>query len=143
MNNGKYKTAEYIKKQADKTDRLFGKLKEHTLTCKICEKNYIWEGRKKTKTYERKVEKSYCSRSCANKVGARILNEGRGYKNYRTIAFKHYDRECKICGFNKVVVVHHINENHNDNRPENLAVLCPNHHEMFHSKYRDEVSHLI
>ena len=41
MNNGKYKTAEYIKKQADKTDRLFGKLKEHTLTCKICEKVFL------------------------------------------------------------------------------------------------------
>ena len=143
MNNGKYHTAQYKQKQSEKLDKRYGVIKNHTFNCMTCGVDYIWEGRKNTKAYERKLEKSYCSRSCANSVGAKILNDHRGYSNYRTIAFKHYDKKCKICGWDKIVVIHHINENHDDNRPENLVVLCPNHHEMFHSKYRNEVEHLI
>ena len=133
MNNGHYHKTEYKDKLRTAMEKHHGIMETHTLTCMMCEQEFEWEGRKNTKTYQRKIEKCYCSRSCANKVGAKKLNEQRGYSNYRTIAFKHYDKECIVCGFDKIVAVHHINHNHSDNRPENLVPLCPNHHEMLHS----------
>lgn len=32
-----------------------------------------------------------------------------------------------------------MNENHKDNRPENLVPLYPTHHQYVHSRYKDEV----
>jgi len=37
------------------------------------------------------------------------------------------------------VAVHHYDENHNNNNPENLVPLCPTHHQYVHSKYKNEV----
>jgi predicted HNH restriction endonuclease len=44
-----------------------------------------------------------------------------------------------ICGENKIVSVHHYDENHNNNSIENLIPLCPTHHQYIHSKYKDEI----
>jgi len=63
--------------------------------------------------------------------------------NYRTICFKHWEKKCVVCGFDKIVAVHHMDENKNNNSPNNLIPLCPNHHEMFHSKWRKEVEGII
>lgn len=138
MNNGKYNTEKYKKLQAQKTDRQYGELKEHTKVCKCCGKDFIFEGRIKTKAYERKL---YCSRSCANN---RQEWWDKNATNYRTIAFQDWKKECAICGFDKIVAVHHIDEDHSNNNRENLIPLCPNHHEMVHSKkYNAEVNKLI
>lgn len=51
--------------------------------------------------------------------------------------------EYAICGFDKIVAIHHIDENHDNDDPQNLIPLCPNHHEMVHSKWKDEVVPLI
>lgn len=40
--------------------------------------------------------------------------------------------ECQCCGFNKVLELHHIDENHNNNKAENHLVVCPNCHAMIH-----------
>jgi predicted HNH restriction endonuclease len=42
--------------------------------------------------------------------------------------------KCIVCGFDTAVVVHHIipKADNGTNDPENLAVLCPNHHAMVH-----------
>jgi hypothetical protein len=48
-------------------------------------------------------------------------------------------KECVVCGEDKVVAVHHMNEDHNDNRVENLVPLCPTHHTYMHSKYKAEI----
>lgn len=48
--------------------------------------------------------------------------------NYRTIAFRHYEHKCNICGYDEdedLLEVHHVNEEHNDNYVENLMILCP------------------
>ena len=134
MNNGKYETESYKRKQQEKIDRLYGTVKQHTKECECCGKEFIFEGRENTKAFERA---KFCNRSCSN-------NRSNWWKDnathYRTIAFQHYDKKCVICGFDKIVTVHHIDENHSNNKPENLVVLCPNHHEMIHSKeHRDEV----
>ena len=133
MNNGKYNTDQYKSLQQAKNNRRFGPIKEHTKTCKCCGKQFIWEGRQYTKAFEKA---KFCSRSCANNRQS-WWNENATH--YRTIALHHWKEECAICGFDKVVAIHHIDENKQNNNPHNLIPLCPNHHEMVHSKWRNEV----
>ena len=66
-----------------------------------------------------------------------------GDKAYRKICFKYHPKKCCICGFDHIVEVHHMDCNKNNNNPDNLIPLCPNHHRMFHSRYRQLVSPLI
>lgn len=137
MNNGKYDTPEYRQKQAEKIDRLYGPVQQHQKTCQTCGKEFIFEGRIKTKTYE---ATRFCSRSCANNRQSWWNDNA---IRYRTIALQHHDEKCVICGFDKIVAIHHIDENKQNNDPKNLIPLCPNHHEMVHSKWRFEVQPLI
>lgn len=134
MNNGKYHTQEYKLKQAEKADRLFGPIAEHKKVCECCGNEFIYTGREKTKAYS---NAKFCSRSCANNR-QKWWNDNAWH--YRTIAFRHWEEKCVICGFDKVVAVHHIDENKENNNPQNLIPLCPNHHEMIHhSKWSNEV----
>jgi len=81
-----------------------------------------------------------CSTSCYNSFFRRgKYNPNYQGKNYRTICFAYHKKECCLCGFNLIVEVHHLNENKKDNTPLNLVPLCPNHHQMWHSKHK----HLI
>jgi hypothetical protein len=137
MNNGKYNTEEYKRKQSEKTDRLFGPITNHEKTCMCCGNKFIFVGRLKTKKYEKSV---FCSRSCSNN---RTKWWDKNLSNYRTIAFKNWDKKCVVCGFDKIVAVHHIDENKQNNNPQNLIPLCPNHHEMVHSKWSGEVIPII
>jgi len=137
MNNGKYHTEEYKQKLREATDRRYGEEKNHIKECIRCGTEYTIFGREKTKTVK---NSKFCSRSCANNRQDYWDNNA---TNYRTICFQHHKKECVICGFDKIVVVHHMNEDHSDNRPENLVPLCPNHHEMFHSKHKEEVLQLL
>ena len=56
------------------------------------------------------------------------------YNNYRIRCFEHHEKKCAICGETRVLEVHHINCNHEDNSPLNLIPLCPNCHRLYHSK---------
>lgn len=84
-----------------------------------------------------------CSYSCSNTHFNHLRNKPETYNNYRTICFKYHKKECVICKENKIVAVHHMNEDHEDNRPENLIPLCPTHHQYVHSRYKDDVLSLI
>lgn len=137
MNNGKYHTQEYKDKLAAANDRRFGPIEEHTKECVKCGSEFVYTGRKLTKGYD---AAKHCSRSCANNRQEWWNSNAKGY---RTIAFQTWEKKCVICGFDKIVDVHHLNEDHSDNRPENLIPLCPNHHEMYHSKYKDEIVLLL
>ena len=137
MNNGKYHTEEYKRKQAEKTDRLFGSIEQHIKVCEKCSSKFMFEGRIKSKAF---LKARFCSRACANN---RQEWWDENATRYRTIAFKNWKQECAICGFDKIVAVHHIDENHDNNDPHNLIPLCPNHHEMVHSKWKNEVLPLI
>ena len=58
--------------------------------------------------------------------------------------YKELTKECLICGFNKYVVLHHLDENHSNSDDKNLIGLCPNHHQMIHTlQYKEEVLSLI
>jgi hypothetical protein len=89
-----------------------------------------------------KGEKTVCSRSCSNtyfKSGENNPNYKDGFdgdKAYRKICFKHHPKKCCICGFDHIVEVHHMDCNKENNKPNNLIPLCPNHHRMFHSRHR-------
>lgn len=84
-----------------------------------------------------------CSHSCSNTHFNHLRNKPEKHNKYRTICFRYHKKECIICKENKIVAVHHMNEDHNDNRPENLIPLCPTHHQYVHSRYKDEVLPLI
>lgn len=137
MNNGKYFTKEYKRKQGQKIDNLFGPVVNHKKICVVCGSSFTYKGRIKTKGYERA---RFCKRSCANNRQSWWNKHSTGYK---TIALQHHRHECQICGFDKVVAIHHIDENKQNNSPDNLIPLCPNHHEMYHSKWQDEVKPFI
>jgi hypothetical protein len=106
--------------------------------CPVC-------GNKFETMVNHKREKTTCSHSCSNtyfRSGENNPNYGNlsGEKNhYRRICFEHHTKECVVCGENKIVSVHHYDENHNNNSIENLVPLCPTHHQYVHSKYKDEV----
>lgn len=136
MNNGKYDTKDYRLKQEAKNDRIFGIEKKHKKICAVCSSSYIFEGREKTKAFE---QSKYCSRSCANSIGG----ASKIAIHYRTIAKRAHGLICIVCGFDKIVDVHHIDENRKNNDPKNLVCLCPNHHEMYHSKYKIEIEPYI
>lgn len=140
-----YYTDSYRTKQAEKNDRLFGPVKTHVKTCEKCGNEYEIKGRIRTK----KIKNSrFCSISCANYRGSGLewekTHSSRKLSNYRTICFSKWEMSCAICGFDKVVSVHHIDENHNNNDIKNLIPLCPNHHHMAHSKqWGDDTKLLI
>lgn len=48
--------------------------------------------------------------------------------------FKVYIAACQVCGFDDIVAVHHVTprKNGGSDEPENLLILCPNHHAMLH-----------
>jgi hypothetical protein len=147
MNNGKYHTEEYKAKQKEKVDRKFGPVLEHTKVCEKCGSEYIFVGREKSKSFH---SSRFCSRKCANSVGGRAKADKHHTDetcHYTTVAWRHHDKKCVICGEENVVAVHHLNENHKDNDPKNLVPLCPTHHQYMHSKHKhlieDKVSEYV
>jgi len=88
-----------------------------------------------------------CSNSCANtyfRSGINNPNYNSDSNNaYIRICFSYHKKECIICGEANIVEVHHFDEDHTNNSPENLIPLCPTHHQYFHSKYRSLVDKQI
>lgn len=93
-----------------------------------------------------------CSYACSNtffrhsreggtqySTDEKLIEDGR----YRDLCFRYHEKKCIICGEENIVSVHHLNENHDDNRPENLVPLCPTHHQYCHSKYHHLVEQKI
>lgn len=60
--------------------------------------------------------------------------------DYRKSAFNNYEHKCYICGWDEdqsILEVHHINENHSDNKISNLMILCPIcHRKLTSHKYK-------
>jgi len=114
--------------------------------CYNCYKKYIWE-RKKGICERCKREiflhaKGLCS-GCYNFVFHLEKTKNENYKKYHNIGFELYKeitKSCVLCSFDKVVDLHHLDENKKNNLRENLIGLCPNHHKMLHNfNYRQEV----
>jgi hypothetical protein len=82
----------------------------------------------------------YCSKVCGRAKAA----ESKKPVNYKTIARRAYGHlKCCVCGFDKIIDIHHADHNHNNNELDNLVPLCPNHHRMYHSRYVEEVKPFV
>ncbi len=58
--------------------------------------------------------------------------------------WKEKTKSCIICGFDKIVDLHHLDKNHKNRDNKNLTGLCPNHHRMLHkSEHRTKTLLLL
>lgn len=106
-------------------------------TCPVCSKEF-----KPTSNRDQTT----CSVGCANtyfRSGQNNPNYNPNKNDYRFICFSKREKKCVICGEDKVIEVHHYDQNHDNNEINNLIPLCPNHHRYFHSKYRNLVESQI
>lgn len=90
--------------------------------------------------------KGYCS-NCYNKLFKYDAIMRHMYKKRYNIDLETHRRitaKCIICGFDKIVDLHHLDRDHKNNDPSNLAGLCPNHHKMSHMyAYKDEIAAIL
>ena len=122
------------------------KWNEVSKECPVCRKEFL--------TLENHPrEKTVCSHGCANT----FFRSGSDHPNwnddrqtvrksttvYRRICFSYYPFECLVCGENKVVEVHHLDKNHENNKIENLVPLCPTHHDYMHFGYGELIQPII
>ncbi len=108
------------------------------VTCLACSKLFLPKRKRdgsKTTT---------CSRSCSNTIYRTGPNHGNWNPDrYTTTCFHFHKRECVVCGEDKIVEVHHLDENHTNNDPNNLIPLCPTHHQYWHSKYKHLIEDVV
>jgi len=89
-------------------------------------------------TSEYNQEQVTCSYSCANTFFSRKENRQRNKKmSYKRICFENHGKKCIVCAEDRIVEVHHLDENHKNNNVKNLVPLCPTHHQYWHSRYRE------
>lgn len=108
--------------------------------CKVCYKSLLWKPQKiNCKRCERirpMHAKGLCN-GCYNsvfhiekvKAGNKLKAHNIDYETYKNIT-----KVCVLCGFDKIVDLHHLDMNHSNNSVENLTGLCPNHHKMVHHR---------
>ena len=120
------------------------------LECAYCGKKFE---RKISKLNNSKNNVYFCCRKCkdnAQKIISSIkeiqpLHYGIGKSPdvYKRICFENHQHKCCVCGEEKIVEVHHYDFNHTNNEPSNLVPLCPTHHQYIHSRYKDEIQHIV
>ena len=125
-----------------------GEQKEHQAKgmCFNCYRKYSWKPKLvECKRCKRKMPmkaKGFCG-GCYNFVFHLDYAKNKNYQKYHNISpelYREITKFCAVCGFDKVVDLHHLDENRKNNSRENLVGLCPNHHKMFHDqRYRDEI----
>lgn len=104
--------------------------KRELIICKRCQKN------------KPNHAQGFCA-GCYNFMFHLGKNKAYNYKKWYGLdieVYKKITEKCVICAFDKVVDLHHLDENHKNNLNENLIGLCPNHHKMLHDfRYRKEI----
>jgi hypothetical protein len=151
-NHGKHcpqnpKRAEFYQKlkesQNNRVELNLGKVIDFSVNCFCCGVEFLVKEREKqfpTKT------KYFCSRNCSNSEGGKAKAIKHHYDevaHYTTVAWRHHEKKCVVCSESNVVAVHHLNEEHNDNRPENLVPLCPTHHQYMHSRHKHLIEDVV
>ena len=126
--------AKYCSSVCQYEDRKKGKI----VSCNICGKETYKQVKQLVKS---KSGKFFCSKSCQTKwrntefIGSKHANFIHGNGSYRSILNRHkIVKRCNLCGNNdpRVLAVHHIDENHQNNTLENLAWMCHNCHFLVH-----------
>jgi len=76
----------------------------------------------------------YCSHTCGNLHKNELRKQSGEWDNslnYRLRAFEQLEHKCVVCGWDdddRILEVHHIDENRENNNIENLCILCPTCH---------------
>lgn len=103
--------------------------KYETVKCDYCGKEF-----KRLKSRIEKDNKTgfiYCSRECGNRHKNEKATKQTDGTAYRRNAFNAYPHKCAICGYNddeRILEVHHLDEDRTHNEINNLVILCPNCH---------------
>lgn len=103
------------------------KCKYVELECDYCHKTF---SRLKSEL-KSKSGKYFCSKECGNRYKNIEVTNKIDSISYRRNAFNAYEHKCAICGYcedERILEVHHKDENRNNNHIDNLIILCPNCH---------------
>jgi hypothetical protein len=114
--------------------------------CYSCYKKLKWQPKLgKCKRCKREMAihaKGLCA-GCYNYVFHLESNKAYHQRKQNKVDLKTFRKtteSCAMCEFNKIVDIHHIDANKQNNSPKNLVGLCPNHHRMIHNfKFRNEI----
>ena len=98
--------------------------------CANCGKE-IWKV--KSQIEKSKTGNVFCNVSCAISKNNKLFKTGENHptyvgSNYRQRAFMTYPHKCVVCGYDedeRILEVHHIDEDRENNDIGNLCILCP------------------
>ena len=118
--------------------------------CITCYKKLLWKPKTKIcKRCNRELPmhaKGLCG-GCYNFVFHIDRNKEWNYQKRLNLSMEQYKKitnKCLICGFDKIVDLHNLDENNKNNSEENLIGLCPNHHRMLHEfRFRKEMREIL
>lgn len=118
--------------------------------CFNCYRKNAWNRKKQIcKRCKREIfihAKGLCP-GCYNFVFQLDNVKAQNYKKWYGLdaeTYKKITKFCVVCGFDKIVDLHHLDENRKNNSKDNLAGLCPNHHQMFHNfEFRKEIRDIL
>tara|TARA_Y100000310_G_scaffold343880_1_gene453665 strand:- start:12051 stop:12587 length:537 start_codon:yes stop_codon:yes gene_type:complete len=119
---------------------------QNRIICNWCYRKHIWKPKQficprcgKNKPHHGKGLCNGCYSSVHQIHNVRRWNAVLHHKIDPDL-YKKITRKCEICGFDKIVEMHHIDHNHSNNSSDNLVGLCPNHHKMIHRlDYQEEI----
>jgi hypothetical protein len=118
--------------------------------CVTCYKKLIWKPKsvicKRCERSKPMHAKGLCN-GCYNSVfhiEKVKLHNAKRYHNLDFETYKNATKLCVVCGFDKIVDLHHLDMDHKNNKISNLTGLCPNHHKMAHHReHQKEVFNLL
>ena len=126
-------------KYCSKACQYRGQMKGQSVSCSVCDKQ-VWKSSSQLK--HSKSKKYFCSKTCQTLwrnlfySGAKSPSWKNGINAYRKILSRETDikKICVLCKTEdqRVLAVHHIDQNRANNSIYNLAWLCHNCHHLVH-----------
>jgi len=118
--------------------------------CHSCYKKMIWKPKLRICKGCGKLKKHQAFGLCPGCYNSQFQIERirafniKYYHNIDPILYKEITKQCVVCGFEKIVEMHHLDHDKTNNSKDNLAGLCPNHHKMLHRKeYQKEIFNIL